>query len=302
MTSLTDVYRRRVGAVASRRRVFVGAALFALGAGLTAAGVVLATTSVGSWLGLGTYGSREWAGILAGLGLPAVFVSVFAVLPTSRVTRAAAAVGASLCLFSIALFTYVYPAQWPGAPAADPLLALLTLSTYFAGAVTTGWCLFVAVATFKTRKAPGGAAEMRITEEGRIKLVRDPGGYATRGGSGGLGSIGGVGGVGLFGSDPDGNVPTQTGSEGRNDERPETNRTVSDGGSAAVDPAGDDGEILRDSPEQDRLDRYCGNCEHFHYVRVDEETIEPYCGYHDRYMDDMDACADWSENGDERAP
>ncbi|WP_136689545.1 DUF7139 domain-containing protein [Halorhabdus amylolytica] len=294
MTSLTDVYRRRVGAVASRRRVFVGAALFALGAGLTAAGVVLATTHVGSRLGLGTYGAREWAGVLAGLGLPAVFVGVFAVLPTSRVTRAAAAIGASLCVFAVALFTHAYPTQWPGAPAADPLVALLTLGAYFAGAVTTGWCLFVAVATFKTRKSPGGTAEMRITEEGRIKLVRDAGGL------GGTGSFGGVGGVGLFGTDPDGEVPTQTGNTETNGDDSSTTRTVSDGGSAAVDAADDGAEVLEAARKRATPDRYCGNCEHFHYVRVDEDAIEPYCDFHGRYMDDMDACSDWSATGDDR--
>ncbi|WP_135664385.1 DUF7139 domain-containing protein [Halorhabdus rudnickae] len=294
MTSLTDVYRRRVGAVASRRRVFVGATLFALGAGLTAAGVVLATTHVGSRFGLETYGAREWAGILAGLGLPAVFVSVFAVLPTSRVTRAAAAIGASLCVFAVALFTYAYPTQWPGAPAADPLLALLTLGAYFGGAVTTGWCLFVAVATFKTRKAPGGTAEMRITEEGRIKLVQDADGLGGTG-SGGLGSTGGVG---LFGSDPDGGVPTQTGSEGTNGDDTSTARTVSDGGSTAVDSTDEGAEILEAARTRTSPDRYCGNCEHFHYVRVDEDAIEPYCDFHGQYMDDMDACSDWSATGD----
>lgn len=295
MTSLTDVYRRRVGAVASRRRVLAGGALFALGAGLTALGVVLATTDVGALLGLGTYGAREAAGVLAGLGLPAVFVGVFAVLPASRVTRAAAAIGASLCLFAVALFVHAYPAHWPGAPAADPLLALLTLSTYFVGALTTGWCLFVAVATFRTRKAPGGAAEMRITEEGRIKLVRGPG-DRDRGGS--VGGLGGVGGVGLFGSDPDGSVPTQTGGVGSSG----TDRTVSDGGSATVDANGDDAEILEEARSRGRPDPYCGNCEHFHYVRVGEDALEPYCDRHEEYMDDMDACAEWSATGDTLDP
>jgi len=283
MSSLTDVYRRRMGAVASRRRVIVGAALFALGVGLTAAGVVLATTHVGSRLGLGTYGAREWAGVLAGIGLPAVLVGVFAVLPTSRVTRAAAAIGASLCLFAVVVFTHAYPTQWPGAPGADPLLALLTLIAYFAGAVTTGWCLFVAVATFKTRKSPGGTAEMRITEEGRIKLVRDAGGDRS-------GGFSGVGGVGLFGTDPDGEVPTQTGEGGSTDEG-SGNRTVSDGGSAAAE---DGTTVPGAGHDRGRPDRYCGNCTHFHYVRVGEDAIEPYCDRHDRYMDDMDACTDWS--------
>ncbi|MFB6201295.1 MAG: hypothetical protein ABEI98_04720 [Halorhabdus sp.] len=297
MTSLTDVYRRRMGAVASRRRVLVGAGLFALGASLTAVGVVLATTEVGSVVGLGTYGAREVAGVFAGLGLPAVFVGVLAVLPTRRTTRAAAAIGASLSVFAVALFSYVYPIQWPGAPTAAPLLALLTLLTYFAGAITTAWCLFVAVATFRTRKSPGGAAEMRITEEGQITLVRDVDGTNTGSArdGGSLGGLGGVGGVGLFGSDPSGEVATQTGGGTTDDQS--TARTVSDGGSVTAE--GDDAEILHSGETPRDLDRYCGNCEHFHYVRVEEDALEPYCGYHDRYMDDMDACADWTDTGND---
>jgi hypothetical protein len=43
----------------------------------------------------------------------------------------------------------------------------------------------------------------------------------------------------------------------------------------------------------DAADRYCGNCEHFEYVRT-ERGIQPYCGFHDGVMADMDACEDWS--------
>ncbi|WP_181685770.1 DUF7139 domain-containing protein [Halorhabdus salina] len=285
MTSLTDVYRHRVGAVADRRRVLVGGGLFALGVALTAAGVVLATAGVSSWFDLGTYGARELAGILAGLGLPATFVGIFAVLPTSRVTRATAAIGASLCVFGVALFTYAYPTQWPGAPAADPLLTLTTLSVYFVGAITTGWCLFVAVATFKTRKSPGGAAEMRITQEGQIELVRDTDEVPTA-----------TGGVGLFGTDPDGEVPTQTGPEGPTDRVSDhSNRAASDGGSATAASTAADDTVLENVATRGQPDQYCGNCEHFHYVRVDE-AVQPYCGLDEQYMDDIDACSAWSSN------
>jgi len=283
MTSLTDVYQRRIGAVASRRRVLAGLTLFAVGLSLVAVGVLLATTGIGSALGLGVYGAREWAGILAGLGLPGTFVGLFTILPTSRLTRATIAIGASLTVFAVALFTHAYPTQWPGAPAADPALALTTLALYFVGAITTGWCLFVAIATFKTRKSPGGAAEMRITEEGTVRLVERAG----RDGSG-------VGGIGLFGTDPDGEVPTQTGnaSGGAGSAR----QTASDGGSTAVDPSADDDDALVGSvTARGQPDRYCGNCEQFNYVRVDD-GLEPYCRHHSRYLDDMDACDAWKSN------
>lgn len=270
MTSLTDVYRHRGGAVASRRRVVSGKAVFAIGASMIATGVVLATTDVSGVFGLGTYGARELAGVLAGLGLPATFLGVFAVLPASRLTRASAAIGASLTVFAVALFTYAYPVQWPGAPAADPVLALTTLTVYFLGSITTAWCLFVALATFRTRKSPGGTAEMLVTEEGRIELVRDFTGA-------------GLGGIGFFGADPDGEVPTQTGTGGSDS----TLRTASDGGATSS------------TPSRGQPDRYCGNCEYFHYVRREGE-IQPYCGLEEHFMDDLDACEEWSSNSPER--
>jgi len=282
MTSLTDVYQRRMGAVASRRRVLAGLSLFAIGLGLVAVGVVLATTGIGATLGLGVYGARELAGILAGVGLPATFVGLFVMLPTSRLTRATIAIGASLTVFAVALFTHAYPMQWPGAPAANPALALTTLALYFVGAITTGWCLFVSIATFKTRKSPGGAAEMRITEEGTVRLVEQAGT-----------NMPAVGGVGMFGTDPDGDVPTQTGNAST--ESTSARQAASDGGSTTIGSAADDGEIIESMPVRGQPDRYCGNCEQFNYVRVDDE-LEPHCSHHSRYLDDMDACDAWESN------
>lgn len=43
------------------------------------------------------------------------------------------------------------------------------------------------------------------------------------------------------------------------------------------------------------VDRYCGNCAHFRYVRTDD-GLSPYCGYHDEVMDDMEPCLEWSSN------
>ncbi|MFB6128853.1 MAG: hypothetical protein ABEJ47_03735 [Halorhabdus sp.] len=285
MASLTDVYRRRIGAVASRRRVLAGLALFAVGLGLVAIGVVLATTGMGTTLGLGVYGAREWAGVLAGLGLPATFVGLFAILPTSRLTRATTAIGASLTVFGVALFTYAYPTQWPGAPAADPVLSLTTLAVYFVGAITTGWCLFVAIATFKTRKSPGGAAEMRVTEEGTVKLVE---GADT--------GVSGVGGIGLFGTDPEGDVPTQTGAGASTSES--TRQAASDGGSSTVGVS-DTATFSESVSTRGQPDRYCGNCEQFNYVRTDD-GLEPYCSHHGRYLEDMDACDEWASNSSDR--
>ncbi|PSP74679.1 hypothetical protein BRC86_05170 [Halobacteriales archaeon QS_3_64_16] len=43
------------------------------------------------------------------------------------------------------------------------------------------------------------------------------------------------------------------------------------------------------------VDRYCGNCGHFQYVRT-ENGLSPYCEYHEEVMDDMEPCLGWTSN------
>jgi len=296
MTSLTDVYEGRIGTVASRQEFYLGAGLFVLGAGLVVAGIVTATTNLPrSVLELGTYEARKLAGLLAGLGLPAVMAGTFTVLPAGRRTTAAAAIGTGVTLFGVALFWHTYPTNWIGGPQPSTGLTLATTVVYFAGAATTTWCLFLAVATFQTRLDPGGTARMELTEEGRIRLVEAADADSN------AGRFGGVGGIGLFGSRPDPDVPTQTGSlDGdRGVSGRDTGTAATDAGTAASDggAAGSDDAIGGATP-RGQPDRYCGNCEHFSYVQTDEEIV-PYCGLDQRYMEDIDACEEWSANFDE---
>jgi cytochrome c biogenesis protein CcdA len=307
MTSMTDVYGGGVGTVATRRRQVFGTALFVGGVAMVVGAIPLATTDLGSALGLGVYGARELAGILAGLGVPAVFVGIFTVLPAGRVTRATAAIGASLAVFGVAVFGYAYPYNWM---AADPTLAIATTVLYTMGTLVTFWCLFVAVATFKRRNDPGGAARLHITDEGKIRVVSAESENSR------------LGGIGLFGTQPDGEVDTQTNDdeEGEtlvpepsvDDSQPGTGqpdptsqaRPTSDG-AGGIQAAPDDGaEVEPQTPtdkvraavrERGRPDSYCGNCTHFEYVRHNDE-ITPYCGFHDDLMDDMDACDQWEPN------
>ncbi|EMA07642.1 hypothetical protein SAMN05443574_106165 [Haloarcula vallismortis] len=210
MTSLTDVYEGEVGRVASRRQQLVGTALFLVGvAGLVGA-IALATTAVGNRYGLDAYAARQIAGIIAGLGLPSVILGVFAVLPASRRIRLTALGGTAIAAVGVGLFQSLYPYSWTSS---DPLLALLTGAVYFAGIVTTFWCLFASLATFKTRNDPGGTARMEVTEEGTIRLVEE------------ARTLPGLGGIGFFGQDPDGGVETQTNRPGAG-----TQGAVSDGG------------------------------------------------------------------------
>ncbi|RLN01442.1 hypothetical protein [Haloarcula sp. Atlit-7R] len=208
MTSLTDVYEGEVGRVASRRQQLVGTALFLVGvAGLVGA-IALATTTVGNRYGLDAYAARQIAGIIAGLGLPSVILGVFAVLPASRRIRLTALGGTGVAAVGVWLFQSLYPYSWTSS---DPLLALLTGVVYFAGIVTTFWCLFASLATFKTRNDPGETARMEVTEEGTIRLVEE------------ARTLPGLGGIGFFGQDPEGTVETQT-------NRPGASGAVSDGG------------------------------------------------------------------------
>lgn len=222
MTSLSDVYEGDVGRVASRRQQLVGSGLFLAGVSCLVAAIALATTTVGTTVGLDGYAAREVAGITAGLGLPAVVLGVFSVLPAGRRTRATAAVGAGVAVGGVALFRQLYPYSWTSNA---PLLALAAGIVYFGGIVTTFWCLFAALATVKTRKTPGGTARMEVTEEGTIRLVEE------------ARSLPGLGGIGFLGQDPDGGVETQT------------NRRSADEPSGAVGDGGNDsqGGTLLDS-------------------------------------------------------
>jgi hypothetical protein len=294
MTSLSEAYGGR-GRDADLRRLYFGVALFAAGALFVVAGIVVATTDL--LLGGGTTLAdvRKMGGVLAGLGVPAVFLGIFTVLPANRRTRAAAVIGAAVAVLGVALFWHAYPCQWSGSNCGAGLanLTLPTVLVYFLGTITTFWCLFVGVANFKTRNDPGGTVTMEVTRQGETRVVEVE-----------RSQLEGMGGVGLFGSEPDGDVQTQTNAA-----------TVSDGGASASDisspfddaagddpgradaPAGptatDDAEVVDDGDATAAGDRYCGNCAEFQYVRTDG-VIRPYCGHHDELMDDMDACPQWS--------
>jgi len=291
MTSLTAVYEGQVRWIASTRRLYLGVSLLLAGAVLVVTAIVAATTTLASGaVGLGVYGARELAGVLAGLGVPVTLLGVFAVLPSDRGTRAAAVIGATVALLGVALFQHAYPYRWL---AADGVLVAATTVVYLFGTMTTFGGLFVAVATFKTRNDPGGTARMEVTREGRVRIVEE------------ARSLTGFGGVGLFGSDPDGGVETQTNRDGAPaDDRRDTGRSAdhgstahdgtpaSDGGSATTAPEPTGEEYLDLAAARGQPDTYCGNCEHFQYVRSDDKLV-PYCGLRAELMDDMDACEEW---------
>jgi hypothetical protein len=305
MTSLGEVYHGDDRSGPSLRQIYAGGSLFLVGIALVVAGIVVATTDMLLGGGVSLYDVREYGGILAGLGVPAVFLGISAVLPAKRSTRAAAGIGASVAVLGVALFAHAYPCRWSGATCAPGMvdLTLPTVGVYFLGALTTFWCLFVGIANFKTRNDPGGTVTMEVTRQGETKVIEVD--RSTAKGS-----------VGLGGTDtPTGTVGTQMSDGGADDDELREVASVTgpgDGGAEPSPPTGPRGPSSRsrstatdgtgdtswtsttatDTPT-DAADRYCGNCEHFEYVRT-ERGIQPYCGFHDGVMADMDACEDWS--------
>lgn len=305
MTSLSEVYEPDAEYETSLRRLYAGLGLFSLGTLLVVAGIVVAATSYGS----GT-ASRELAGVLAGVGVPAVFLGIFAVLPAGRRTRAAAIVGAAVALVGVIVFVDVYPCRWVTSPCANgrSLMTLPVIGIYFSGTITTFFCLFVGVANFKSRNNPGGTAMVEVTAQGETRVIEVPKSQLSKFG----------GSLGVLGDTP-------TIEDGQ---RPEEG-IISDGGAdnqTVTEVTGDGAEVQRQSPaspaspsgpsgstkqhgqrtaerppETRRVDidhhqstgsdrdRYCGSCVHFQYVQT-ETGMEPYCGAHDVLMDDMEAC------------
>jgi hypothetical protein len=263
MTSLGGTYEGHGGVKKRPRRLYLGVGLFLVGSLLVVVGILAATTNSFAAMGLGEYGSYKIAGITAGLGVPAVFVGVFAVLPTtSDHVRAAAAIGSSITILGVAMFWYAYPQHWRGH---GEHLTLPVVAVYFVGLITTIWCLFTAVVNFKTRNDPGGTVTMEVTRKGETKIVE-------------VEKPRGFGGIGVFGDDPTGVEP------------------VSDGGAASDDISSPmDIEEAATPPTPAQTDAYCGNCAHFDYVRTDS-GMTPYCGLHDQRMTDMDACDQWQSN------
>ncbi len=298
MTSLTEVYEGGTGA--GLRRLYVGVALFAVGAVLLTTGIVMASTDIGEHVGLGLYDAREVAGILGGIGFPAVLIGTMTVLPkASRDLRLGAGTGAAICLIAVAMFRHWYPVDWMGGTG-NTTMTLVVAGTYFTGAIIATWCLFTAVANFKARNDPGGTVKLEITKGGKTRVVEVSSDNLR----------GRLSGIGLLGGTPDGDVATQTNratstrstrSTASSATTSTASTSVTDGGASTASQMStpgssrsDDAELLDEDPVSVG-DPYCGNCTHFRYVRTDDGMV-PYCGLHSEMMEDMEACDEWTPN------
>jgi phosphoenolpyruvate carboxylase len=142
--------------------------LFAVGVALAALGALFGTTELLSGFGYGIYESRRIAGVLAGFGVPAVFSGIVTVLPATRRVRVAAAGGATLAACGVLWFWMAYPADWAGY---GRDLTLPVTALYLLGTTVTFACLFVGVARFKTRNAPGGTVSLDVVMTGVAIIV-----------------------------------------------------------------------------------------------------------------------------------
>ncbi len=280
MASLSDVYERKRGGGghASPRRVYLGVSLFLVGVLMALIGVVVASTEVLTAYDIGRFESRRIAGVLGGIGVPAVFIGILTVLPASDRIRGATAIGAGVALVGVALYWTVYPSQWLGANV-DRHYTFETATIYTFGLLVVLWCFFVAVANFKTRNDPGGTVDLEIRTAGNAPTMTISADSLRPGWSG----------IGFLGSSS-----------------PTPDAPVSDGGqyttelSSPLDqpiPSTDEGVdvISHHEPTRHPVDRYCGNCTHFDYVR-DGGSIKPYCGHRQELMADMQPCDAWMAN------
>jgi hypothetical protein len=169
MEHLGDAYGNRRWEGRDPRRVYAGAALGMLGALTVIVGLLVVTTPLGDLLGASDLRAAEkLAGTLGGLGIPAMFLSVVAVLPSSRREQVGVLAGTVLCLVGIGLFQVAYPYQWT---TGAETLAFETAMAYFSGAALAFWFVFTAMASASTRNNPQGMVRLELTRQGESKTV-----------------------------------------------------------------------------------------------------------------------------------
>jgi len=172
MARLGDAYTDRRWVDRDPRWVAVGAGSFAAGVVAVVVAILLVTTPLSAVVGVaGKFPSRWTGGILAGVGVPAMFLGVVAVLPSGRHEAITVVVGAALCIVGVYLFANAYPSDWPPA---EPSMAFETTMTYFAGCALALWSVVSSVVTFRVRNNPQGTVRMELTRQGQTTTIQVP--------------------------------------------------------------------------------------------------------------------------------
>lgn len=162
MPSLDEAYNR--GSVTERdsRRVAGGLALGVTGALAVFGAIVLLALAGDATL------AKAQAGVLAGLGVPAMFLAVVVVLPASRRARLGVVLGSVLSVAGTWLFWQAYPARWTRTANS---MAFETVMLYGVGGAIALWFVFSAVASFRRRNNPQGTVELEVVRQGQTKTV-----------------------------------------------------------------------------------------------------------------------------------
>lgn len=312
MDSLANVYEEGAGSGTPQRHLRAGIGLLIAGAILAMLAIIIGGTSVGG--DPMEFSTREIAGMLGGLAAPLFLGGVMMVLPAAVQVRIAAAVGASITVLGVAMFSYAYPNDWG---VGDNLTATVAI-VYLLGLGLMLGAMFLTVVR-RRRLAPQGMEALNATTNTRSETTTES--TANRR------------------STEQSSAPTSDGGTDTNDIeeiRPQADRPRLDTSTGALRPRestnksnsrqrddGDDGWSRawpsegRERPEdrsQDRkstdggtktadstdgsaplADRYCGNCQHITYG---DEGVQPFCDYHDERLDTMDPCPDWDPTHD----
>lgn len=163
MTSLDEAYNRRWTRLREPRRVLAGLALVGVGAVAVLAAMLLVGVRAESTA------AKAYAGVLAGLGIPALLLGVVVVLPASRRTRLGVVAGTLVAGAGVALFWQVYPDRWTRT--AEPL-AFETMMLYGIGCAVALWFVFTAIASFRIRNNPQGTVRLEVVRQGETRTVQ----------------------------------------------------------------------------------------------------------------------------------
>jgi hypothetical protein len=267
MPTLEEVYDRRLddGDNDGGFRVRAGLALLTVGVFLTLLGGVAAfSETVAAIFDAAEYDWQMWGvgAKFAGIGVPLSFTGVFVVVPAPRRDQAIAASGILVAFFGVALFDYAYPTMWSG----DPLdLSPLVFFVYTLGSFLMFGALFRSILDIEI-SLPQSSLSFNYVEDDRLPS-REERVSEMSSSSGGKSTDGGVG----FAVSTNANDAEVMGNDaGRDSQRDEeTTETSSSAGFAG--------------------DRYCGNCAFYEYAQ-DENSNEPFCEFHGRKLQDLEAC------------
>jgi hypothetical protein len=170
MENLGDAYGGRRWNGRDPRRIAAGVVLGVAGVAALVTAILVVTTSLSAMLGITDLRTAEkLAGVLGGLGIPALFLSVVVVLPSSRRQQLGVVLGNAGCLVGIGLFVRAYPARWTNGA---ETLAFETTMAYFLGSCLALWFVLTAMAGFRIRNNPGGTVRLELKHEGGTETVQ----------------------------------------------------------------------------------------------------------------------------------